>query len=100
MARKQPTDQPSLFQYLDNLESQETISKVGQHGHPNPMFVGHYRKGCRFQECVTVWLAYHKRRHVERMATEPSYREAVAKRSRRWMQKERRDPEKRKTEIC
>lgn len=41
----------------------------GPHGHPNPLFTGHYKRGCRCTECVFTWRTYQNNRRAKRIAS-------------------------------
>lgn len=46
---------------------------TGPHGHPNPTYRGHYRKGCRCAECVEAHRLFRRQWLARRLNREPDY---------------------------
>lgn len=48
----------------------------GPHGHPNPLYRGYYKKGCRCADCVTANKEMCKQRYRRHEANDPERRKA------------------------
>lgn len=56
------THEPNLFE------------NYGPHNHPNPLYIGAWKRGCRCGDCVETYRKYRENYHAERMKRDPDYR--------------------------